>query len=55
MTQGWTGRKCVRCHGTGREYRGPDEGTENCPACGGAGEEYGDLDEPGVKIEEPPR
>lgn len=53
MTQGWTGRKCPSCKGTGEDK---DNSGYSCPACGGTGDEYGDLDNGGLtKIEEPPQ
>jgi uncharacterized Zn finger protein (UPF0148 family) len=51
MSEGWTGRRCPQCDGTGRSH----DGVVTCPACGGCGQEWGELDEPDRRIEEPPR
>lgn len=46
MPQGWTGRQCPECHGTG-EADEQEDGRRACPACAGTGDEYGELpDEP---------
>ena len=43
MTQGWTGRQCPKCGGTGEE-RG-DGSRHTCQACWGTGDEYGEMPE----------
>jgi hypothetical protein len=55
MTAGYTGRRCPRCSGTGREPGQMDGARETCGACGGCGEEWGDLDDDGPPaVKEPP-
>jgi hypothetical protein len=38
--EGWTGRKCPHCNGTGLIS---DDSGGSCPHCGGTGDEYGPL------------
>lgn len=42
MTEGWTGRKCAPCNGTG-EDDDQTYGRRACRHCGGTGDEWGDL------------
>lgn len=37
--QGWTGRRCPSCNGTGDR----DDDGHSCQSCGGTGEEFGEV------------
>jgi len=51
MSEGWTGRRCPQCDGTGTGYGG----IVACPGCAGCGQEWGEVGEPNDRrIEEPP-
>jgi hypothetical protein len=41
--QGWTGKPCPKCKGTG-ESSCNEYGRRACIECGGTGEEYGDVE-----------
>ncbi len=49
MTDGWTGRPCPHCRGTGSALE--DDGQSiRCPACSGTGQEWGEIeDEPTIR------
>lgn len=56
MTQGWTGRRCGPCKGTG-EQDDQSYGRLRCNSCGGTGDEWADLPDAGntsPAVQEPP-